>query len=172
MNEAILGLSLAYVALAALLAGLVVLSHWPLWIRAGCVVLVTGFYFVTYISLNGMLGWPTRDLLPKRFLLVASSVREPDKTSGDDGLIHVWVTSLDGDRPAAEPRAFELPYSAELHGQLEDALKNQRKGNVQIGTAIAVDGSGREIPTDTSQLARQTQRIEIGDLPDPRLPEK
>ena len=172
MNEAVIGLALAYSAVMAILAGLVIFSHWALWIRAGCVLMVTGLYFVTYTSLTGMLGWPTQHPLPERFILLASSINEPDKREGTAGSIHIWATSLEGDRPALRPRAYALPYDAVIHNTLAEADKRRRDGNVQIGLATTFDDERDERPTDQTHMATPDQRITVEDLPDPRLPEK
>lgn len=172
MNETILGLAAAYVAIAALLIGLLIHGRWPVWVKLGCVLLVTSLYFVNYESLRGLMGWPTQTQMPARFLLLASSVTEPDKTTGEKGVIYVWATSLEDDYPADEPRAYELPYEQTLHSQLEDALKNMRKGVLQLGEATTVDENGKQIPRDTSRFARQEQTVLFYDLPDRKLPEK
>lgn len=171
MTEAIIGLSITYVGLAALLLVMVLFTRWPVWTKLACVVLVTAFYFVTYRSLTGMLGWPTRAELPERFLLLASSISEPDKTRGSDGSVHIWATSLDSGRPAAEPRAYALPYSRELHAQLEEANKDMRNGIMQLGRRVTTEADA-DVPRDTTRFARRRERLEIYDLPDPELPEK
>lgn len=171
MSEAIIGLTITYVALAVLLLSLNFFTRWPLWLKLLCVIAVTGFYFVTYRSLNGVLGWPTTATLPDRFLLLASSVTEPDKTRGTAGVVHIWATSLEAGRPAAEPRAYTLPYTKELHSQLEDANKNMRNGILQLGRRTTADDDD-ERPRDATRFARERERIEIYDLPDPQLPEK
>ena len=172
MNETILALALAYVAIAALLAELLIYSRWKVWVKVGCIILVTALYFVNYQALRGLMGWPTTTDLPARFLLLASSVTEPDKTTGEKGVIHLWASSLEGDYPAKEPRAYELPYTQLLHGQLEDALKNMRKGVLQLGEATTVDKDGNQVPRDTSRFAQQQQALEFYNLPDRKLPEK
>lgn len=172
MNETILGLAIAYVAVMALLMGLLIAGRWPVWVKIGCILTVTALYFVNYQSLRGLLGWPTEAALPARFLLLATSVTEPDKTTGHKGVIHLWATSLDGDHPADEPRAYELPYDQALHSQLEDAMKNMRKGMLQLGEATTRDKEGKQVPRDTSRFAREVQSIRIYDLPDRKLPEK
>lgn len=172
MNEAVIGLALAYSAVMAILAGLVIFSPWALWIRAGCVLMVTALYFVTYTSLSGMLGWPTKQPLPERFIVLASSINEPDKREGTDGSIHIWATSLEDDRPALRPRAYALPYSTAIHNELAEADKRRREGNVQIGLATTFEGGPEQRPTDQTRMADPDQRITIEDLPDPRLPEK
>lgn len=171
MNEAIIGLTVAYVALAVLLLSLNFFTRCPLWLKLACIIAVTGLYFVTYRSLHGMLGWPTAAALPDRFLLLASSVTEPDKTRGTAGVVHIWATSLESGRPAAEPRAYTLPYTKELHSQLEDANKNMRNGVLQLGRRTTAGDDG-DLPRDATRFARQRERIEIYDLPDPQLPEK
>jgi len=172
MNEAVIGLALAYSAVMAVLAGLVIFSQWALWIRAGCVVMVTALYFVTYTSLTGLLGWPTGQPLPERFIVLASSINEPDKREGTEGSIHIWATSLEGDRPALRPRAYALPYHTAIHNELAEADKRRREGNVQIGLATTFEASREQRPTDQSRMADPDQRVTIEDLPDPRLPEK
>ena len=171
MVEAIVGLSVAYAALAALLLSLHIFATWPVWVKLALIAAVTALYFVTYQSLSGMLGWPARAELPERFLLLASSIKEPDKTTGDAGVIHLWVTSLESAQPADRPRAYALPYSRDLHSQLEDANRNMRNGILQLGRRILVTNDS-DVPRDPRRLARNRERLEIYDLPDPQLPEK
>lgn len=170
MSEAIIGLTVAYVALAALVVGLGIFSRWPFWVKLVAVAGVCGLYFLTYASLKGLLGWPTRAELPERFMLLASYVSEPDKTSGAPGSIQIWAASLEDHRPADAPRAYLLDYDAELHGQLDEANKRMRQGIIQLGRrqdAVTPGKSG-----DQSRFARNPYRIVIFDLPDPELPEK
>jgi hypothetical protein len=170
MNEAIIGLTVAYVALAAFVIGLSIFSRWPYWVKLISVAGVCGLYFLTYASFKGLLGWPTRAELPAHFMLLASYVSEPDKAGGSAGSIQIWAASLAGNRPAEAPRAYHLDYDAELHGQLEEADKRMRQGIIQLGRkqdAATAGDSG-----DPSRFARNPYRIVIFDLPDPELPEK
>lgn len=172
MNQAILGLSITYVALAALVLAIFLLTRLPAWIKLLCVILVSGFYYMTYHSLQGLLGWPTQQELPDNFLLLSSSITEPDETTGDSGRIHVWLNAFEDNQPALEPRAFYLPYDLELHSSLEAALKKQRRGKVQLGRAKKVATNDDETPTDFTRYGQKRQLIEFYDLPDPELPEK
>lgn len=171
MNTTVLGLLAGYLALAVLLLNLNLYTRWPVWVKVLMVLVVTGFYFVTYRSLEGLRGWPTQAALPERFLVIASSVREPDKSTGDAGLVHIWITDLADNRPNDLPRAYEIPYSNALHYQLMEARKRMQEGVPQIGRTVAVlSAQGR--PRDTSRVAEEASPIVIEDLPDPSLPEK
>ncbi len=171
MNEGIVGLSIAYVAVAALLTALMIYSRWPFWLKAANVVLVGALYFVTYAALKDLLGWPAGAELPDRFMLLASQIEEPDKTAGTDGRIYVWAVSIRPDnRPADKPRAYAVGYDTELHSQLSQAEQRMRRGIVQLGRK---DRSGFPgLAVDRSRRERAHTRFVIFDLPDPELPEK
>lgn len=171
MNQAVLGLTVTYVALSGLLLGIFLLTRIPVWIKLCCVILISSFYYLTFYSLQGMLGWPTQQELPDHFQLMASSITEPDNTTGESGSIHIWITSFVDNKPAKEPRAYELPYDFDLHAALEDALKKQRQGNIQLGRRLE-EVSTEDVPRDWTRYGQKRQKIKFFDLPDPELPEK
>lgn len=171
MTESVLYLTLAYAVLGAVVLGLNIHSRWPLWVKLATIAGVTAMYFVTWQAFQGLLGWPAGSPVPERFILLASSVTEPDKTTGDAGVIHLWVTPVIDDQPAPTPRAFALPYSAPLHREVREAEKAMRNGILQVGRTRPAD-PGAQAPTDTRRFARDAQKITITDLADPALPEK
>ncbi len=171
MNQAIIGLSITYVALAALLVGIFLLARTKVWLKFLCVILVSGFYFLTYTSYMGLLGWPTKQQLPEIFQLIASSITEPDERTGDLGRIHIWVTAFVDNKPEIQPRAYELPYDLELHASLDTALEQIRQGKIQLGRNLQVVEESL-LPSDTSRLADRANQLEFFDLPEIRLPEK
>ena len=171
MNQAVIGISLSYVILAALLVSIFILARVPVWIKFVCIVFVSSFYFITYSSLSGMLGWPTKQTIPDDFQLLSSVITEPDNTKGDKGSIHIWVFSFVENLPVKEPRAFKLPYTHELHASLEDALKDQRNGKVKLGRRVQRQVN-TALHTDASRYANKEYILEFYDLPDPELPEK
>ena len=171
MNLAIIGLTITYVALAALLLGIFLLARVPAWVKLSCIILVSSFYYLTYQSYIGLLGWPTQQQVPEQFQLMSSIITEPDESSGDPGVIHIWVTTFTNNRPDREPRAYELPYDLELHAALDTALREQRRGNVQLGRRLE-DVNDPELPKDMSRFGQKRQRLEFFALPDPELPEK
>ena len=73
--------------------------------------------------------------------------------------------------PAAEPRAYELPYDLDMHAALEAALKEQRRGNIQLGKKIEAETTD-DIAKDLSKYGEVREQIEFFDLPDPEVPEK
>ena len=170
MNQVVLGLTLTYVALAALLLGIFILTRIPVWIKLVCVLLVTGFYYLTFHNLQGVLGWPTQQLMPDQFQLLASTITEPNDDEGISGTIHIWAISFIDNKPAAEPRAYELPYDLELHSALEAALKEQRRGNIQLGRRKGE--ASDDMARDLTKYGQKRQELEFFDLPDPELPEK
>ena len=171
MNQAVLGLTLTYVALAALVLGIFLLTRLPVWIKFTFILTISGFYYLTYFSLQGLLGWPTQQELPDTFQLMASSITEPDEDEGIPGRIHIWATSFVDNKPAAEPRAYELPYDLELHSALEAALKEQRRGNIQLGKKKEGKTTD-DLARDLSKYGQKREEIEFSDLPDPEVPEK
>ncbi|PVV05898.1 MAG: hypothetical protein B6D77_17405 [gamma proteobacterium symbiont of Ctena orbiculata] len=171
MSESLLLLLLAYVALAVLAAAALIASSFPILIRAFIVVSTTALYFISYQGWQAVQGWPARIDVPQRFLLHASVVDEPDKTTGSPGTITLWATDLSSGEPADDPRAYNLEYNKELHSNLDDALRNMRNGIIQLGRKTAVAKKPGQ-PLDFTRIGEQRDKIEIYSLPDPALPEK
>ncbi|MBW2452548.1 MAG: hypothetical protein JRF07_09375 [Deltaproteobacteria bacterium] len=170
MTQAVIGLSIAYVALGILLLGLMVSTRWPVWVKFVSILLISTLYFVTYLSLGGLQGWPTSANLPDRFLLLATSIQEPDKTTGSKGVIYVWASSLAENMPATEPRAYRLDYDSEMHTMLEAAEKRTRNGIMQLGKMEWILEA--ESSNNLGRFSEKRKIIRIYDLPDPEMPEK
>ncbi len=171
MTESILLLVLAYVALTALLAAALIRArlHWGL--KLLLVVAASGLYFISYQGWREVQGWPVSGGLPQRFLLHASVIEEPDKSSGSPGEIFIWASDLVDGRPSGRPRAYRVDYDKTLHSDLQDALRNMRNGVVQLGRISSDDGTVG-LPRDYTRMGERRERIEIYSLPDPALPEK
>lgn len=154
--------ALVFVAGLALLA-----SPWPRWAKAGLVAAVTALYFFGDRVLDDVWGWPGRQALPERFVLLAAVIEEPTKTS--PGALYVWVNALEKGRPGQRPRAYQLPYSKDLHALLNEGMKKVRQGVSQMGTAQPKSG-----PRGLAWLrpGSDEQEVKIRDLPSPQLPEK
>jgi hypothetical protein len=130
MTGAILGLTAGFVFVVVLLLSLNLRTpfHWS--IKAGVVLLALIFYIITLYSLPGFYGWPTKEPLPQKFLLVGMEIREP-RNEVDDGVIYMWIVPLL--EKDSKPRAFELPYSRELHTRLTAAKKRMDFGHNMAG---------------------------------------
>ena len=72
-------------------------------------------------------------------------------------------------KPLPQPRAYQLPYSKDLHALLGEAIKKTRQGVTQLGTSEPKRG-----PKGLSWLrpGSDEQVVKIRDLPAPQLPEK
>ncbi len=170
MNEAIIGTLAGYLVLVILLLNLGLYTTWPAWIKTAAIGLVAVFYITTYFSIKQFLGWPTERELPKSFMMLSSWITEPDKKTGKGGSIHVWAVQLSDEGPAAEPRAYALPYDADLHQELNEAQLRLRQGMIQIGSAGKPESSFGWVTS--KQFIDNRQEIKLYDLPDPELPEK
>lgn len=171
MTEVLFGLVIAYVFLLALLMLMLLYTRWPWLLKAVMLLLVGGFYLLSYKVWQQAQGWPTTAALPERFLLHASVIEEPDQRKGSKGRIFVWASDLASHRPAAQPRAYRLPYDKALHSTLEDAMQNMRNGIVQLGHAREVTENPDQA-RDLTRFGEHRVQLEFSALPDPALPEK
>ncbi len=170
MSNAVFGITVAYVALAVLLLSLNVYSRWPTWVKLSAIVLTGTLYYVTYLSLEGLGGWPAQSALPKEFVMLSGYVKEPDKIKNSEGEVYLWVLSLERERVSSAPRGYRLPYSPLLHREIEEAGKRLRQGIKQLGKTEMVRSNTQE--GEQTWLDEHIERIVIYDLPDPELPEK
>lgn len=155
-------------ATLALLCALALLwSRWPAWLKGLLVLAVTGFFFFADDAVHHLSGWPSADALPERFVLLAAVIDEPSAKS--PGALHVWVHALENGRPSAQPRAYRLPYTKDLHALLDEGMKKIRQGVSQVGTAEPKSG-----PKGFAWLrpGSDEQAVKIRDRPVPQLPEK
>lgn len=151
----------------ALTALALVWSRWPAWAKGLLVVGVTVLYFVADRAIDARSGWPSSTTLPARFALLAMVVEEPNPKQA--GALYVWLQAIEDGKTDSAPRAFQLPYSRDLHSLLGEAMKKNRQGIAQIGTADPKSG-----PRGYSWLrpGSNEQVVKIRDVPIPQLPEK
>jgi hypothetical protein len=161
------GLLWLYVALLFVAALALLFSHWPRWAKALVVLASAGLWFGAEAVLDDVWGWPSGHSLPERFVLLAAVIEEPGKTS--PGAVFVWVNALEGGKPAAQPRAYKLPYTKDLHALVNEGLKKARQGISQMGTAEPKRGTGA---ANWLRPGSDEQDVKIRDLPMPQLPEK
>lgn len=189
IEEMIGGLIVAYILVAVLVLSLnVSTTRWRWWVKAGAITF-TGVYFlgVAYFT-HGLLGWATDDRLPERFQLLWGKVVEPEKYTGKEGFIYLWVEALDEfNLPSDIPRNYKVPYDDDLAQKVLEATGKIKQG---IDVAGAPEILDPEDPPDEEDLAEAEQgdkdggrydvevfpdeglTIEFQDLPPPILPEK
>lgn len=162
-----LSLVLSFAALAFLALLAVLWSRWPAWVKGLLVVGVSVFYFFADDVAHAMWGWPSADVLPERFVLLAAVIDEPNAKS--TGALYVWVNAIENGSPAPRPRAFRLPYAKDVHALLNESMKKVREGVSQMGTAEPRPGKRG---LSWLRPGSDEQVVKIRDLPVPQLPEK
>jgi hypothetical protein len=162
-----LALSICMSLLAALLLLALLWSHWPAWLKGGLVAAVAVFYFYADDAAHGLSGWPSADPLPERFALLAVVIDEPGRQS--PGALYLWVNAIVDGKPVAQPRAYRLAYTKDLHSLLNEGMKKARQGVSQMGSATPKAGKRG---LSWLRPGSDEQEIRIRDLPVPQLPEK
>jgi hypothetical protein len=162
-----LALTLSIAALVFLCVMALLWSHWPGWLKALLVAGVAVFCFWADDVVHNLSGWPTADALPERFVLLAVVIEEP--TSKTSGALYLWVNAIENAKPVAQPRAYRLPYTKDLHALLNEGMKKARQGISQMGSATPKAGKRG---LSWLRPGRDEQEIKIRDLPAPQLPEK
>src|SRR5215813_13471154 len=136
MTLPLTGVIASYVVIAVLLLSLNLASHWHWTVKAAAIAATAGFFAVSYVSIGGLIGWPSEARMPGHFQLHWATVVEPDKLNGLPGSIYLWVEALDENNMlAGTPRAFRVPYSRELADRIGRAKERIEQGTEQAGTA-------------------------------------
>jgi len=165
------GLVAAYVLIGLILLSINLYSNWSWKVKAGTIILTSIFYIVTYLSFPPLLGWPTSETLPERFQLIAAHVQQPNKITGDDGSIYLWVSRIENLASPSPPRAHRLEYSNELHEMVIKANSNLNKGIAQLGEAEDQENIIDNV-RDAPRSGQKSVKIQFYDLPDPMFPDK
>jgi len=154
-------LTLAYVAVAALLLNLGFRSHWRWQIKLFAVFITAAFYAGTWYGLKHLQGWPLNEPLPAEFRLIAEYIQQPDKQRGTDGAIYLWITDQSKDSDGV-PRAYRIPYQEALHEEIAAATA---RGRPQIGRRV-------EQAMNNPLEGQSGSAIRFEDEPKVRLPAK
>jgi hypothetical protein len=168
MTTSILGLAAGYLVLAVLLLSLNLTSLWRWWVKAGAILVTTGFVGATYLALDGLMGWPTARPLPPRFNLVWTRIVEPDKKTNSAGAIYIWAEALDDNNvPVTTPRSYRLSYADALARKIA-AAQEQRDRGIEVMGRIDDDPGRREPVTGkTLKIGRIEKNGEHNAAADP-----
>ena len=189
MAATILGLVSAYVVVALLLLSLNLTSRWKWWVKAAAIV-VTGIFFIqAYIQTYALLGWPTDTDLPRHFQVLWAKVEDPNKFTGAEGAIFLWVDELDEfNLPIGVPRSHKLPFTPGLADAVVKITGRIRAGMDVAGIAELADDeestssrmmkdvtapedlTGGQFQVDV--FPDQIQTLQFEDMPPPILPDK
>jgi hypothetical protein len=144
----------AYIAVAVLLLSLNLTSRWRWWVKGAAIAITTIGFVGTYFATAGLIGWPTNDRIPERFSLLWAEVKEPNKRTGDEGYVYLWVEALDDyNLPSGPPRAYEIPYSKTLAENTWDAVDRRQDGWDILGTANSVELGIEDISRDAARAS-------------------
>lgn len=126
-------LAIAFVLLFAVVCWFVAgaRGYWP--VKFAAILAMTLLGWQVYSALAYRTGWPTRDSVPSQAQFLAGSIDEPRA-------IYLWLI-VDG-----KPRAYQLPYSRQLHRQVAQANGAAKSGR-PIGVArLGKNGRGQKVP--------------------------
>jgi len=197
-DQIVVALGLGYALLGVVLLAIVVFARFDWRLKAGLILLVSGFYFVDFRAARSLLGWASPDALPPHFKLLGARIVEPHSLAGDAGAIFLWVEEVDEDNfPSGDPRLFRLPYDARLAERAEAAVRATADGVPQggrtadfgAGAGGAAEPTNREItpsavtvtsggdpmsggPSDPQVDRDEAHGVVFSPLPPPRLPPK
>ena len=163
-----LAIVLSFAALLLLILLALLWSGWPSWLKGVLVLAVTGLYFFGNDAVHQIWGVPSADPLPERFVMLGAAVDEP--TAKTPGSIFLWVSVPREGLKKLEPRAYRVPYTKELHTQIDQGVRKGKDGISQMGTAEVKAGNARGV--GWLKPGNDEQEIKIRDLPSPQLPEK
>lgn len=190
MTFVIIALASSFAVLIALLVIAVMASRLPIILRGLLTIMAITLMFVTYWGVSEIRGLPSDTALPAQFRMHWARILEPNKISGENGSIFLWVEALDEDNyPSGLPRAYQLPYTPELADAVEQALAaisdgeevagQIEEGAAEISTAeqLAIELDGEQNSQNNTALGERVIAIDFGDIrfgavPAPITPEK
>lgn len=162
LDPTVLGLTAALMFLMVIL--LIGVIHSRLgWITKSMMIvaslLVAGMSYATYVR---NLGWAVVDEPPALFQILGAQVREPN--SKDPGAIYIWYK----ENGQQEPRSIKLPYSKDMHKQM-----NKAKGMLENGKPVFAKGKKGNKPKVKGEANDAESKVMMDFVPPPQtLPEK
>ena len=170
MTLGITGIIASYVLLGLLLLSINLYSKWSWQVKALTIIITSAFYVITYYSFPPLLGWPTSENPPSQFRLISTHVVQPDKETGKEGSIYLWLTEIENMTSLPEPRAYKLKYSTELHEKIINVNAKLDKAIAQLGEFKEPDDTFNQV--DEQKRGVKSSRIEFYVLPDHLFPDK
>lgn len=172
MNQVLFSLALAYTSLVGIVVLSLIYSRWHWLLKFGLICTVLVLNWCSYHGWKQAEGWPTGVDVPERFLLHFAVVEEPILDKNIEGNIFLWLSDLENNKLAEEPRAYRIAYEEKLHVDIQQALNRMRDGQLQIGQykRAKKNSTSSKFKNRLGEVAKK--RINFSDLPDPALPEK
>ena len=175
-------LTLAYVAVAALLLNLNLATKLAVGVKACAIVLVTGLYAGVWYGNQALMGWATAAPLPEQFRVHWIMIEDPDKVDRQPGSIYFWVRELDvAGLAVGDPRAHRVAWSEENAEAAQAALAAMDGGELLNGrmSRSALDNTERPEEgvdylgqSDVGGAGGGEALFEFARVPPPALPPK
>ncbi len=167
------GLIAAYILVAILLLSVNLYSKWSWPVKAATIIVTSVFYVISYMSFPPLLGWPTEQIPPSNFRLISAHVQQPDKITGDEGSIYLWLMHIDDMSTNTPPRAYRFPYTNDLYEKVVIANAKLSKNIALLGEIEEPDDTTGKIQVeDATRLGQISTNMQFYDLPDPLIPDK
>lgn len=134
-------LTALYVLLGVLLLSLNLRSRWAWQIKLLAILVTSGAYFGTYVSIEEIKGWPVPGALPDQFSVHYIVVDEPSKATGEEGRIYIWLRNVDDSgMPFGKPRVHEMLFSEALAQRSQEAIGILMDGGKLNAVVEVLDG--------------------------------
>ncbi|MGD9239804.1 MAG: hypothetical protein PVG69_07255 [Desulfobacterales bacterium] len=147
-----IGLSIAFVIISAIVLWFSIRTPGQIIIKAILIPATVWYGLVLYYSVPNLMGWPISQSIPDNSQVLAIRIKEPDPKQNDPGAIYFWVNikpdskspeqtvkallnpqSVFSYNSRTQPRAYQLPYSREMHKAIVEA---QRKAQGVPGAQL------------------------------------
>ncbi len=171
------GLSIAFVIISAIVLWFSIRTPGQIIIKAMLIPATVWYGLVLYYSVPNLMGWPVSQTVPDNSHVLAVRIMEPDAKHNDPGAIFVWVNikppsnspeqtltaqinpkSLFSYNGKTRPRAYQLPYSRELHKAIVEA---QRKAQGVPGAQLRTKKNGSKKGPEGNDLIQADLQLEI-----------
>ena len=113
---------ITFIILASTILWFIILSRGYWSIKFITIICLLLFSIFLYQSMHNIAGWPCSQNLPNKFILNWAIINENHQ-------IILWITE-DG---KIEPRSYKIPYSREIHIQLNEEMKKIKAGQKVAG---------------------------------------
>ncbi|MBC8409591.1 MAG: hypothetical protein H8E12_12840 [Rhodobacteraceae bacterium] len=117
------------------------------YIKTACIAIFCVFTIIFWSATHTFLGWAADgDSIPEKVKVHWVVIKEPNELLGEEGQIYVLLESVKEEGGGfieqvfgykssrkVEPRLYGLPYSRELHEQMESIKKRLKQGQQVFG---------------------------------------
>ena len=157
-----IGLTVAFVIISAIVLWFSIQTPGHNIIKAILIPATVWYGLVLYYAVPNLMGWPISQSIPEDSHVLSIRIKEPDPKHNDPGAIYFWVNIKPESKSPeqtvkalfnpqilfsyngkTQPRAYQLPYSRELHKAIVEAQRRaQGVPDAQLKTKKAKPKQG------------------------------